>query len=340
MKQILKYLAIFFMIGTIITVSALYFIDDYIYSLNNTNIYNVATKKSELSVTKTSNIVLPEGVNDVEYSYDNKYYTYLLDGVVYINSLTDGTNVSKIEEKSKICYYKLLYDKNLIIYFVEDKTNTTSKISLKRYSIDSKQSDEFNKFTIQNFSKIKSLEMSPVINIIYFNVETKKGNVKTDTLYRADLFNNMSKVTSNYIIDKLVMLQHKDKLYFEDKDGNVYYSNSKLNLFKEKVDIIGIDKDDSIYFISRTTKSKVYKVQNNSIVDTIELKDNKVISTYSNMEGIYLIYDNYVINLINNKDQKAGRLSKYVKFDAIKSDIMYFRISDNIILKSKLNIAS
>ena len=58
----------------------------------------------------------------------------------------------------------------------------------------------------------------------------------------------------------MVMLKQKDRLYYEDNKGVFIILGLKLNIFKEKVHIIGTDLKDSLYLFRRN-KNKVYKVE-------------------------------------------------------------------------------
>ena len=336
MKKVLLYMAVFFAIGTLITVTALTFVDSFIYSLSQTSAIETSDAKDTTLSSGEVKIELPD--NEIQYSFDNKYYTYLKDNKVYINSLEDGKEVDVIEESDPICYYNLLYDKNLLIYFTQQKNGSLSKLTLKTYELSNKKKNEYNTFNVSNFSKIKDMNMSPVINIIYINVETKSGGYTNNILYRIDLFNSMAQVRSGVIINKLIMLQQKDRIYYEDSKSNIYYSGGRLSLFTSNVDMIGIDYDDNLYFIDTKTKNKVYKVNNNRIVDTIELSDSDLVTTYSNNYGVYLVYPTYVLNVsAEDPYKRIGRFSKYVKFEAIKGNEMYLRTSNNILIKTNLN---
>ena len=221
MKKVLLYMAVFFAIGTLITVTALTFVDSFIYSLSQTSAIETSDAKDTTLSSGEVKIELPD--NEIQYSFDNKYYTYLKDNKVYINSLEDGKEVDVIEESDPICYYNLLYDKNLLIYFTQQKNGSLSKLTLKTYELSNKKKNEYNTFNVSNFSKIKDMNMSPVINIIYINVETKSGGYTNNILYRIDLFNSMAQVRSGVIINKLIMLQQKDRIYYEDSKSNIYY---------------------------------------------------------------------------------------------------------------------
>lgn len=336
MKKILTYIFIFATIGIFITMICLTIADNFIYSLNNSS--TIMQNNNNLEEEQVSeNIKLPEGVNFAQYSYNNKYYLYLNDGKIYINDTEKKELIDTIEEEDPICFYNLLYDKNLIIYFTEKKDGTTSKLTIKTYEISSKNKMEYNDFSVKNFSRIKELEGSPVINVKYINVEVKDGLKESNVVYRVDLFNNMSPVISGKIISKLVMLKQKDKLYYEDDKGDIYYSGGKLNIFGEKVNLIGTDLDDNLYVISSTNKNKVYKLQNNKIIDTIELSDTNVVSSYSDNTNVYLIYPTYIINISSeNVYKRLIKLSDYVTFETIKSTTAYLRTKDNIIIMKKL----
>ncbi|MDD3304200.1 MAG: hypothetical protein PHP54_04710 [Clostridia bacterium] len=340
MKKFFIYLLLFFAIGTIITVIGLSVVDNFIYSLGQTSAVTVGEEKKNNNETiKTSSgIKIEDGAESLQYTYNNKYYAYLKENKVYINTTKDGKNHDVIEEKDPICYYNILYDKNLVIYFTAKKTTTTNtKLQINTYDIANKRKNEYNVFNVQNFSKIKDMNMSPVINIIYINVETKTTSRTNNIIYRVDLFNSMSQVKSGSIINQMIMLQRKDRVYYEDSNKNVYSSAGALNIFKTDVELIGIDEDDSLYFLSSDIKNIVYKVTNNKIVNTIKLSDTDVIKTYTNNVGTYLIYPTYIIN-VASKDpyRRIGRLSKYVNFEAIKGDTMYLRTSDNILVTTKV----
>lgn len=340
MKKFFMYLLMFFSIGTIVTVVGLSAVDNFIYSLGQTSAVDISeqTESKNDEIKTSAGIKIEDGATSVQYSYDNEYYTYLKDNKVYINTLKDAKNYAIIEEEDPICYYNVLYDKNLIIYFTEKKTtNTNTRLQIMTYNIDSKKKVEYNVFNVQNFSRIKDMNMSPIINIIYINIETKTTTRTNNVIYRVDLFNSMSIVKSGSIIDKMTMLQHKDRVYYEDINKNVYSSYGYLNIFKTDVELIGIDLDDNLYFISSDLKNIVYKVYNNKIIDTIELSDSDVVKTYTNNVGTYLIYPTYVINVAaEDPYRRIGRLSRYVEFEAIKGNLMYLRTSDNMLVTTEI----
>lgn len=334
-KKLFINLAIYWAIGTIVTVVALYLVERYVISLSGADV-NENKKENKEKGVKTINI--SKNAKDIQYSYDNKYYTYLFDSKVYIGSLESGEIIDTIEESNPICYFDLLYDKNLILYFTKTDNGTSATLKLTTYDIGTKRKIEYNTFTVKNFSRIKNMDMSPVINMIYINVEQKTGNSTNNIIYKINLFNTMSQIKSGLIVDRMIMLQQTDRVYYEDSNSNIYYSNSKLGIFKEKVNMIGIDTEDILYFISQDN-SKVYKVKNNKITDTIELKDKDVKSTYYNNERVFVVYSDYVIEVSSDKPlESVGKIPNNVSFEAIKSDKMYVRVDDDTIKQITLDL--
>lgn len=335
-KKFFLYLAIFWLIGTIFTVVALFFVERYVISLSGVDTHEEEKENKKDKGERSINI--SKNAKDIQYSFDNKYYTYLFEDKVYVGSLTDGSIVSTIEEDKPICYYHLLYDKNLIVYFTKTSNGSNATLQLKTYDIGTKRTIEYNTFTVKNFSKIKNMDMSPVINMLYINVEQQTGSTTNNIIYKIDLFNNMSQIKSGLIVDKMIMLKNTDRVYYEDSNSNVYYSNTKLGIFNDKVNMIGIDADEYLYFMTQDN-SKVYKVKNNKITDTIELKDKDVKTTYSNNQRVFLIYSTYVIEVSASDPQKnVGKVPDKVTFEAIKRNKMYARVDDDTIKEIDLDL--
>lgn len=341
MRKVLTVLAIYFVCAIAISLTLLFTVENYIISLNQTS----AIESSENSEEKENflelknKVILPDDKCNVQFSYDNKYYTYLKDSKIYIYSIEDNKEIKVIEDTvhDGIVYYELLYDKNMIIYFTQNKAKSSSTLQLKTYNIDSKTEGTFNKFTVYNFSKIKQMHMSPVINIIYINVEIKSGNSTTNTVYSIDLFNSLDAVRSGVQIDNVMMLQYINKVYYQYSNGSIYYGYTKLNIFKENVEMIGIDSDDNVYFRGLESKNKIYKVHGTKLIDTIELTDTDIVKTYSNNMDVYVVYPTYVLCVsAENPYFRVGRLTKFVEFVAVKGDKIYLKTSNNVLTMTEL----
>lgn len=351
MKKFLKFLRgllICIVVGTVITFTILKLADNYLYKITQSSYVNTETyRTSGQAEIKNSDIIsVPEDALQLQFSYNNKYYAYLENGSIHIYNTSDKTEQSTITEDNPICYYYMLYDKNLIIYFIQDTTGSYTTLSLKTYEIATKRTTDYNDFSVSNFSKIKDITMSPLINIIYINVETKTSFETNNVVYKIDLFNSISRVKSGTILDKIRMFQHTDKLYYADTKGGVYSSGATVNyLFGyADVELIGIDSRledendyEKLYFYDTDKKDRVYVVSGSKLIDTIYLSDTDVVTSYNEYNDVYLIYPTYILNLTGEDPYKrVAKLSKYVTFEAIKGGKVYLRTSDNKIISTNL----
>ena len=348
MKKILLRLFVCIVVGTFITVGVLNVVENFLYKVTQSSYLEVQTYRtsSQSEIKSTDLISIPENATQLQFSYNNKYYAYLEDGVIHINNIEDKSEYCTIKEDDPICYYYMLYDKNLIMYFVEDTSGSYTTLTLRTFEIATQRTTDYNDFNVTNFSRIKDITMSPLINIIYINVETKSGVSTNNIVYKIDLFNSMSRVRSGTILNKIRMMQHIDRLYYEDTDGGVYTSGASVNyLFGyADVELIGIDsrlenEDDyeTFYYLDTETNDRVYVVSGSRLVDTIYLSDTDVVTSYNEYNDVYLIYPTYILNLTGeNPYKRVAKLSKYVTFEAIKGDTVYLRTTNNKIITTPL----
>ena len=348
MKKILLKLFVCIVVGTFITVGVLNVVENFLYKITQSSYLEVQTYRtnSQSEIKSTDLISIPDNATQLQFSYNNKYYAYLEDGVIHINNIDDKSEYCTIKEDDPICYYYMLYDKNLIMYFVEDTSGSYTTLTLRTFEIATQRTTDYNDFNVTNFSRIKDITMSPLINIIYINVETKSGVSTNNIVYKIDLFNSMSRVRSGVILNKIRMMQHIDRLYYEDTDGGVYTSGASVNyLFGyADVELIGIDsrledEDDyeTFYYLDTETYDRVYVVSGSRLVDTIYLSDTDVVTSYNEYNDVYLVYPTYILNLTGeNPYKRVAKLSKYVTFEAIKGDTVYLRTTNNKIITTPL----
>ena len=351
MKKFRKFLIKFFImiaVGTGITFGILKAVDHWLYKISQSSYLEVETYRTGGEVTlKDEDIIeIPDGAEQLQFSYNNKYYAYLENGSIHIHTIDDKKEYCVVTDNNPICYFYMLYDKNLLMYFTQEGDGSYSTITLKTFEIATQRSTLYNDFDVRNFSRIKDITMSPLVNIIYINVETKSGVSTNNTIYKIDLFNSMSQVRSGSIISRIRMLQHIDRLYYGDTNGGVYTAGATVNyLFGyADVELIGInsnlanaDDSEKQYYLDTQTHDKVYIVSAGSLIDTLYLSDSDIVTTYNEYGDVYLVYPTYILKITGkNPYKRIAKLSKYVTFEAIKGDTVYLRTSNNKIITTKL----
>ena len=342
----LKVICICCIVGTVITFGLLKIVDNFLYKIMQSSYLEVETYRtnSDVVLKEEDVIVVPDGATQVQFSYNNKYYAYLEEGAIHISTTEDKKEYVTVKEDNPICYYYMLFDKNLILYFVEDTTGSRTTLTLKTYEIATQRTTEYNDFNVTNFSKVKDITMSPLVNIIYVNIETKNAvGVVNNIIYRIDLFNSMSQVRSGSVFRSIRILQYVDKLYYSDNAGGFYNAGTALNYLVGYADVklIGMDAEDNIYLLDIDDMDKVYILSrvsgNTKLIDTIYLSDTDVVTTYNEYGGVYIIYPTYILDVSgSNPHKRIAKLSKYVTFEAIKGDTVYLRTSNNKIITTKL----
>ena len=116
----------------------------------------------------------------------------------------------------------------------------------------------------------------------------------------------------------MVLLQNADDLYYQDKNGYVYYNNSPIYLFKnETVKLIGRDDLDNVYFQSKTKKGTIYVVNNKKVVKTVTLTDLSFSHFKVTRIGIYAIYVDHIIDITKDTTKKISYDSQNTVVDIV-----------------------
>ena len=137
MKKFIIKLFVCVGVGTLITFGTLKFIDSYLYKITQSSYLEADTYRTsgEVELKDEDVISIPEEATQLQFSYNNKYYAYLEDGKLHINTIEDRKEYEVITEDNPICYYYMLYDKNLIMYFIKDTTGSRTTLTLRTYEI-------------------------------------------------------------------------------------------------------------------------------------------------------------------------------------------------------------
>ena len=343
-KSLLLKLFICIVISSFVSIILFSYVDRFIYNLEHSNslevpIYGLQKEKDILTGVK-----IDSSMSSIQYSYNAKYFTYLKDGKIYINDLAKGEQTAVIESQNPICYYHLLYDKNLIFYVTKADGAYSTTLKIWTYEFTSKNTSEYNEFNFYGFVRVKDMEYSPVVNLIYLSIERNQNGYIDNVVYKIDLFNNMYRYAYDMIINKMVMLKKLDRIYFQEDDGTIYYQGYPLRIFNEGVELFGLDYNDDVYLIN-DDRNKIYVLDGRTISRTIELptpkegeEESQLISWYSNNTDVYLIYSDYICCISSDKPlEKIAKMSDYMTFVAIKGNKLLLKTSDNRIITTKID---
>lgn len=346
-RKIVIITGLYAFLAFIISVSILFYLNNFYFNDNiipNTTMIPSATngdtvsKTTETNITKKSKINaytisdIPKEVSNISISYDNQYCMYLYNGIIYIKDIQTNKIKSKITDSSQIANAILLDDRNMILYFTIDRKTAlnSDKINIRTYNIDNNVSMFQQSFSITATSNIKKVEYSSLTNLIVINTERNSNNQITDKVYYINIMKRVKLLASEKIVDNMVLLHKSLSLYYQNNGGALFCNSKKIAGFEnEKIKLLGCDVNDNIYVQSMTQKNNFYVLNNNKIMNTIKLKDSDYTKILYNGSAIYVVYRNYVINLVNDTNKKIT-YDKNTSFMNIVDKRIYVRNNNEI----------
>ncbi|MBC7765516.1 MAG: hypothetical protein H7Y41_03440 [Hyphomonadaceae bacterium] len=351
-KLSLKQLILYAVIGIILTSSVLYSIEKS--ELSEEEVVEVVAKVSTSIPTKAS---------CVAFVKNHQYVSYLENGILYVKNMKDSNLEHTIKEDGVISYAFTIEDRNLIVYFVHERRllpvvtavpeikndedfeseaveitplplvkKYEEKLTIKTYDVVKKQASAYGSFQVANFSKMKQVTYSHLTNLIYANVEVKSKNGVVDRIFRINIEGNISTYLSGDIYKQLVLLDNADILYYETSLNAVHDDKKRFSYEDEKkFHLLGKDAQNSVYMQSITTPTEIIKVKKNKSVQAMALTDHTFKEVYSNQNGLYLVYTDYVVD-INNQSHKMA-FDAGLKLLDIYKNMLFMKNDKDEILK-------
>ena len=308
----LKRLFIYILIGMAVTFGPLYYINNYMLC-DKTVSFNSAIKKNTVSL-KNSQIKVPDDSEYVSVTSDKNYVTYIDENKLYIQNASNGSIQGVVEDDNPIIYQVPIADRNLVLYFTYDN----SELKVKTYDLDNNQSSEHKTIEVRHLDKIKDVKYSSLTNVIYLNAGIKKLNFNYDEIYKIDIMSNVTLYAKSNSINKMQLLNGKDTLVYEDSKNRIYIKKKKFNYDGEtKFRLLGVDGNDNIYLMKNNDSGDVLVVKDNVVTDEKKVEDCNFKEAYTENNRIYLVYDNYILDISNNDrysispNDKIISISKY-----------------------------
>ncbi|MCL4385512.1 MAG: hypothetical protein M1326_04265 [Cyanobacteria bacterium] len=290
---------------------------------------------SKINECKISSI--PSNPVNISFSYDGRYCVYLYDNKIYIKDITSDITTKKISDDAPIINFILINDRNIIIYF----TLKGGLLNIKTYDITNDIETLQKTIKISNDAKVKNVDYSSLTNLIFINMENGSGVNLKSTLYYLNIMKRLKTIQLKTIINNIVLLNKTFTLYYEDYQNILYcYPNpikSVKGLNVKKINLIGCDLNDNVYIQSLDDKHVIYVLKDGNIRNIINLSNLDYIKFYVDKIGIYVVYNNYIINLAGDINKKVT-FNNNLKFMGIGGDKIYFKDLNNNIFWGNLDI--
>lgn len=236
-------------LSIILQIGGLFVLDNFVFK------HSSKFKSNKIDIekqnTKDINVIIPNGAENVNISYNGKYLTYYENDTLYIEESKTGTKTEvKTEDNGEILYYKWLSDRDRLIIAEKVVKDGETVIQLITYSPkDSSVSYVTSICDYEDDMKVMKITESTFTSVYY--VDIYKGGLKS-TVYRIDINYDKSKVSLQAsVLGNMQVIPHVDRLVYEDEINNKFYvtsPNKQLTFNSNKnLTLLGIDRNDVIY---------------------------------------------------------------------------------------------
>ncbi|GFR36239.1 hypothetical protein [Thermobrachium celere] len=322
--RFVKKIFIYALIGVVLTVLPLYYVNNILLAEASADEIKEVALTNIKSVLKKNGITIPNGAELISLTNDENVVAYLLNGQVILKDIKSDSEVERIVEDSDIIYFKPLYDRNIILYFIY----SDNQIKIMTYNMDTKDKMEHKSFRIDNFVRVKDIKYSSLTNVIYVLVETGTENGSVDKVYRIDIMKNVSLFLKDKNgIKDIELLNKEDRLIYQDFNGAVYDKGKRVVLkvnktrFKE-FDILGIDELDNLYLYEKAEKS-IFVYKDKEFVDGKSIPDFEFDRIISKNNRIYLVKGKRVYDVINFREFTIDEADEII--DILNGRVLYKR---------------
>jgi hypothetical protein len=308
-----------------------------LFYLNGTVVFAApgpSTSVSAAQATPTDNRIHLEGVpwdaQDIAFSYDGEYCTYILGSSLVVREIATGRTVRTIKGDG-LSHPVLMADRNILMYFTREE----SGIVLNTYDIGADRLSNQADFSVSAGAQVKSMDYSNQTNLLYVCFSQDNDGSEKDMVYCVNIMKDVSRTPASGVVDNMVLLGQTDELCYNGPDGTLY---AKDRLFKslQKGKIIGRDAQDRIYVQSPDNGGTVYVCEMGREPQQITLDGGAPLRFYTDQKNVYALYAASLVNVSGQK--RKTDFDSSLQFLGMGGDAAYFREADGSIAGMKTTI--
>ena len=211
---------------------------------------------------------------------------------------------------------------------VNTSTSYSNGYRVSTYNLDKDILTPNVTFYANSGSTIKQVVYSSLTYRMYVNVESGSKAYPINNIYAIKITEGSELYTSSRIINTMVQLSKYEKLFYQDKTGNIYNNNRYVTAFEgQKVKLIGRDSNDNVFVQSATKKDTFFVLNDSKLAKTFALSDTGFEDVIYTDSGIYAVYSDYVIDITKDLKTKITYDKAYTFLNVIE-DRIYFKDAD------------
>ncbi|MTK11618.1 MAG: hypothetical protein F8N39_05860 [Clostridiaceae bacterium] len=287
--KIFKRIFLWILISLTIQFAGLFYADKY-FLATNTSIKTKKVVKSEVK-KQDAEVKIPDNATHVNASFNARYLAYY-DGDVLkvINTKTGEEKKVDFNDGVQVSFYKWLPDRNRMLIAEKETGKKGSSFKLAYYDVDKGVKEDIKELDwADKNAEVEDIQASPLTNIIYVKVA---NSGKRSSIYWINIMKEMKKVdTMAYMIGKIKVVPHEDKLVYEDLTHHRIYITGQ----DEPLDIngvnnpslIAVDDEDRVY-IGETQDDKISKIYYGSVKEGRNSLQTIDLGTAVDKDAIYV----------------------------------------------------
>lgn len=340
--KIFKRIFLWILISLTIQFAGLFYADKY-FLATNTSIKTKKVVKSEVK-KQDAEVKIPDNATHVNASFNARYLAYY-DGDVLkvINTKTGEEKKVDFEDGVQVSFYKWLPDRNRMLIAEKETGKKGSSFKLAYYDVDKDVKEDIKELDwADKNAEVEDIQASPLTNIIY--VKVANGG-KRSSIYWINIMKEMKKVdTMAYMIGKIKVVPHEDKLVYEDLTHHRIYITGQ----DEPLDIngvnnpslIAVDDEDRVY-IGETQDDKISKIYYGSVKEGRNSLQTIDLGTAVDKDAIYVSSQGkiYINDNLKGVVREVASGKEYIyqgKFIQIYTDGI-ISVSDGKMVKTLFN---
>lgn len=149
MKKLFKKLIIYSLIGTILTIAPLYYLNNILFAqVTADEIKEINLNKVNFKL-KNDGGTVPSDAQYLSLTNMNNVVSYLHNGQVVLKDIQNDKLLDAIDEENEIVYLKPLYDRNILLYFIY----SDGMLNIKTYNLDTKEKWSINHLKLKGLIK-------------------------------------------------------------------------------------------------------------------------------------------------------------------------------------------
>lgn len=247
-----KRIVAWIVISLIFQFGILMFLDKFFFTGFSGAYSNTDNTKSAVTVpVAPAEFEIPASARDIKVSYDGTHAAYINGGELVVVDVRKKKEVNRLSKDGYgISFYKWLSDRNRAVIIYKGSQLGGITFSIHSYDADSSKENEYEDISdMPENSEIADIQLSPLTNIIYFNIRINEKNTR---LYRMNIMEHIKRVYPKVTnIKRMFECNLKDLLLYEDSARNIVYvqdgSESWSIPIRKKLALLGVDGEDRVY---------------------------------------------------------------------------------------------